>query len=703
MTISPITPPFLAFTTQSGASLEAGFIYIGEPGYEARSQPKASFWDADGLIPTGTAAGNPIRTTGGHPVYAGSPARIHVSGDYSITVLNSAKSLVYSALSSENSALGNPYWFATELEFLENTTLSLTAGTGRVVVAAGQVIYAGHCRYLVAASIATDNDDATDGGLKFYVLRGEDGYSAAALGGGTGSATRDTKAVKLVFAKGGGVIPAGEYTVNETVTYGSYVSVKGIGRAKITSAVIGAPLFKPTGNPAFVYIGGLELQGNNLTGAAGNGHAISMIDAASDGTFSPQMAIVDRCIIKGFRGQDLRETSSATKISAAGVAMYNAIQCTVKDSYIEDCGHTVYANKTQNCRILNSVLIQADKFCLFALNNENLITDTCDILNGGDGTEDPGYPAGAVAHGSGVILDHNNQNFVLRNSKIKNNNAGTSLIRALYSDGSVYDSNWIRPDAITDAPHKAFYVERACGIRITNNTFHPSNSGIARDYEMIEFYTTSNEITSFTIDGNTFGDVSGQNIAYNIKLGGNSSARAYQGSIQNNQFGFRLQRSSATTIDADIILSNCSLTDSVIANNNFFAPTLVTRTVGILAASLTNQRNTIGPNKFTAFGGTITAEMSGIRGDRFDAAVIYNPPGLTDGSRDTTTITVTGAEMSDLVDVSISTTTSGVNVFGYVSASNTVTVVFQNNTGGTVDIGSVGVYVTCWRYKGPPV
>lgn len=100
MTITAITPPFPYFTTAAGAPLEAGYIYIGEPGYEARSLAKASFWDAAATLPTGTAAGGAMRTSGGYPVYAGAAARVYVDGDYSVTVLDSNGVLVYSTLSA---------------------------------------------------------------------------------------------------------------------------------------------------------------------------------------------------------------------------------------------------------------------------------------------------------------------------------------------------------------------------------------------------------------------------------------------------------------------------------------------------------------------------------------------------------------------------------------------------------------------------
>jgi hypothetical protein len=43
----------------------------------------------------------------------------------------------------------------------------------------------------------------------------------------------------------------------------------------------------------------------------------------------------------------------------------------------------------------------------------------------------------------------------------------------------------------------------------------------------------------------------------------------------------------------------------------------------------------------------------------------------------------------------------GVQMFSYVSSANTVTVVFQNNTGGTVNIDSGAIYVKVEKY-GPP-
>lgn len=67
----------------------------------------------------------------------------------------------------------------------------------------------------------------------------------------------------------------------------------------------------------------------------------------------------------------------------------------------------------------------------------------------------------------------------------------------------------------------------------------------------------------------------------------------------------------------------------------------------------------------------------------------YNPPSLLSGASATTTVAVPGAELGDLVvGVSFSLDLQGVKAWGYVSAADTVTVIFENSTGGTIDLNS---------------
>lgn len=98
MAVNSILPPYPIFTDKDGKPLEAGYIYVGEPGLEARSKPKASFFDAAMNVPAGTATGAAVRTLAGYPVYNGSAAMLYVDQDCSITVTDKNGVVVYTAL-----------------------------------------------------------------------------------------------------------------------------------------------------------------------------------------------------------------------------------------------------------------------------------------------------------------------------------------------------------------------------------------------------------------------------------------------------------------------------------------------------------------------------------------------------------------------------------------------------------------------------
>lgn len=71
-----------------------------------------------------------------------------------------------------------------------------------------------------------------------------------------------------------------------------------------------------------------------------------------------------------------------------------------------------------------------------------------------------------------------------------------------------------------------------------------------------------------------------------------------------------------------------------------------------------------------------------------EGTATYDPPSLADGAGATTTVTVTGAALGDMAAASFSLATSGIIITAWVSATNTVSVRFQNESGGVLDIGS---------------
>ena len=96
MSALSIQPPFPAFAGADGLPLENGYIWIGTVNLSPQVNQIAVYWDSALSI----AAVQPIRTLNGYPSYQGTPARLYVNSDYSIQVLDSKGSLVYSAPSA---------------------------------------------------------------------------------------------------------------------------------------------------------------------------------------------------------------------------------------------------------------------------------------------------------------------------------------------------------------------------------------------------------------------------------------------------------------------------------------------------------------------------------------------------------------------------------------------------------------------------
>lgn len=75
-------------------------------------------------------------------------------------------------------------------------------------------------------------------------------------------------------------------------------------------------------------------------------------------------------------------------------------------------------------------------------------------------------------------------------------------------------------------------------------------------------------------------------------------------------------------------------------------------------------------------------------GTQLSGSATYDPPSLADGAGATTTVTVTGAALGDYASASFSLDTSGITITAWVSAANTVSIRFQNESGGPLDISS---------------
>jgi hypothetical protein len=100
MSAISIEPPYPAFAGADGLPLENGYIWIGVVNLNPQVNPIAVYWDSALTIP----AVQPIRTLNGYPVYQGTPSRFYTSSDYSIQVLDSKGSLVYTSFNGNLSS-----------------------------------------------------------------------------------------------------------------------------------------------------------------------------------------------------------------------------------------------------------------------------------------------------------------------------------------------------------------------------------------------------------------------------------------------------------------------------------------------------------------------------------------------------------------------------------------------------------------------
>jgi len=77
------------------------------------------------------------------------------------------------------------------------------------------------------------------------------------------------------------------------------------------------------------------------------------------------------------------------------------------------------------------------------------------------------------------------------------------------------------------------------------------------------------------------------------------------------------------------------------------------------------------------------------------ASKTWNPASVSVNGTDSTTITVTGANLGDFALASFSADTQGMIIEAHVTDEDEVTVIFTNNTGGAIDLaeGTVRVWV----------
>lgn len=84
-------------------------------------------------------------------------------------------------------------------------------------------------------------------------------------------------------------------------------------------------------------------------------------------------------------------------------------------------------------------------------------------------------------------------------------------------------------------------------------------------------------------------------------------------------------------------------------------------------------------------------------GMRLEGSKTYDPPSVANGAQTTTTVTVPGAQVGDFALASFGGALSGMRLSAEITAADTATALFRNDSGGAVDLGSSTLRVAAFR------
>ncbi len=153
--------PYPQFTDNNGQPLEAGYIYYGVAGKNPETNPITVYWDKAGSQPVA----QPVRTSNGYAVRAGTPADIYTQSDYSISVKDKNSNLVYykgSAVESISQYLPainvKDAAFGAVGDGVTDDTAALQAAVNAAVAAGGGLVYFPIGNYLNTGTLTVNGN-----------------------------------------------------------------------------------------------------------------------------------------------------------------------------------------------------------------------------------------------------------------------------------------------------------------------------------------------------------------------------------------------------------------------------------------------------------------------------------------------------------------------------------------------------------------
>jgi len=270
------------------------------------------------------------------------------------------------------------------------------------------------------------------------------------------------------------------------------------------------------------------------------------------------------------------------------------------------------------------------------------------------------------------------------------------------------------------------------GVQLLDNATHPSYfSKLNRVSAIVDRATTGAQLVgpqhseynlivnetsgqSFFAGPSTYGDNRGCFFNVIARDANVASGAAIQVQTNNNIGKFIIDDSTVSGIRFDgsfnvydVIVNSINGTSINVTGSNNIIRVVCSNNAGANDVVITGSNNTVTVNGSKAVSdsgtnnivighcGSVAASGTGmnksmlvIGGNSLQGSATYDPPSLADGEGATTTVAVTGARLGDFVDASFSLNLQSISVTAWVSASDVVSVRLQNETGGTIDLGS---------------
>jgi hypothetical protein len=695
MPLTQLAPPYPIFTDKNGDPLDAGYLYFGTANLNPETNPIQVYYDAALTQP----AAQPIRTINGYPSRNGSPALIYANAQFSVTVRNKNNELV---------------------------------------------IYSPVGYGIIPGTAATNTDQMTynQGGTgavsRILTARLQDYVSVKDFGAVGDGVTDDTVAIQAAAATGKAIgLVGGSYFITSTVTITNNL----IGPGEITGDASGGATILVAVDADNVLIADLTLTGNSANAAAAANIAITAEDTS--------WLTIQNCTIKNGRIRH-RNTQLAYQY---GLRVQNCdIDC---DFSLNDFLTT--QNDVITVRGINGVWIENNNISVTNCHRVAKLADTeawttadpitayrtrnvsfCNnkiVGSTGSNKQVVDMFAGttdAILSGNNIVVtgfsrvfenktDSWAQNFPLNNTIVDNHLSNDSLV--LNFAGTLGDS-----DPSVDV---GFQNLRIVGNVIIRSGMTAGSAVDIRWMHRLDFsrntivVPTANNSGTGTYSANLYScehmqtEGNSFNSAYQVSAitsGGNRTHNAPMRSIVMQ--GNAITDWNGSSVRGGIVfraLSSAEVADLCISCVGNSIRQELTAAVGVAGCIALD---TVTIKKFVATGnvGNAVADPTDERIRLVSATVAqlvdennswnligsvsatYDPPSILNGDNDSTTVAVTGAALGDFVEVSFSRNLANIIMTAWVSAVDTVTVLLQNESGGTVDLASGTLRVRVMRY-----